>query len=1166
MALLEELKPGSIIKGLSSDGTAKVVNVEWFGSQAIKVVYEDSTGRPKDKLVYRSDEPVLEVVKKGLPWSFDGDGSLFRLVSEAYRIKLAYLFDHYLAIHTSLVEPLPHQITAVYENMLSRQPLRFLLADDPGAGKTIMAGLLIKELFIRGDVERCLIVAPGNLVEQWQDELYEKFGLRFDILTKEKIEASLDNPFQDSGFLIARLDMLSRNEPLQAKFRSSKDWDLIICDEAHKMSATCFSGEINFTKRYQLGRTLGEKCRHFLLMTATPHNGKEEDFQLFMALIDSDRFEGKFRDGVHKTDVSDLMRRMVKEELVKFDGKPLFPERKAYTLNYKLSDEEAALYAEVTNYVREEMNRVERFSDENPTQRVNVGFAMQSLQRRLASSPEAIYQSLLRRRERLERRLNEEVLLQRGEQVLSSEQDEQDEVDITDLEDAPEAEVDQVEETILDRATASRNVEELIIEIETLKNLEERARKLRNSGKDTKWLQLNSILDDPLMIDKSGNRRKLVIFTESKDTLKYLESKIKNRLGNNEAVIAIHGGLLREERKKLIEGFTHDKNVLILVATDAVGEGVNLQRAHLMVNYDLPWNPNRLEQRFGRIHRIGQTEVCHLWNLVASETREGEVYNLLLKKLEKARESLGGKVYNVLGRLFDEYPLRDLLIQAIRYGDDPTVKAKLEQIIENAVNSDKLVELLEEKALVKNTLDKTKVQEIREEMERAQARRLQPHFIQSFFLKAFEHLGGKCYPREEDRFEITYVPGSIKERDRLIGIGNPIQSRYERICFEKNKIKEPPLAAFICPGHPLLDCTIDLILERYRDLLKKGTVLIDENDDGEESRVLFYLEQVIQDGRTNKHGIHQVVSQKFQFTEIDQNGKLNSAGAAPYLDYTPIKDNELEILKSEIETNWLNKDLEAQIISYAIANLVPEHLEEVKNRRLKEIEKVETEVTSRLKREINFWDHRAEELKIQERAGRNTKLSSSNAATRAQELEERLQRRLKELEREREISALPPQIRGGAIIIPKGLLKKLNGENGISSDVLTFEEREKIEKAAMQAVISIEKSIGRMPTDVSKQRGIGYDIESKDPKTGSLYFIEVKGRWHTKDEVTLTKNEILCSRNEPEKFRLALVTIDETGPKILKYVKGFSFGEPDFAETTRTFNLSKLLELAGDPL
>ena len=404
MAKLEDLTKGATVKGILTNSLVTVVDIKWYGSDVLELTYKDTaTGRPGNELLYRDRESTLEIVTIGRPWSFDGDGALFRLVSEAYRIRLAYLFDPLLAVHTSMVDPLPHQITAVYESMLPRQPLRFLLADDPGAGKTIMAGLFIKELFIRGDLHKCLIVCPGNLVDQWQDELDRRFNLPFQIMTNDAFEAArTGNWFMETPLAICRLDKLSRNEDIQAKLRQT-DWDLIVCDEAHKMSASFFGGEVKRTKRYILGELLGGITRHLLLMTATPHNGKEEDFQLFMALLDGDRFEGKFRDGVHVTDTSDMMRRLIKEQLYKFDGTRLFPERLAYTVPYKLSDPEAQLYAEVTNYVREEFNRAEALQNEG--RKGTVGFALTILQRRLASSPEAIYQSLRRRRERLEARL-----------------------------------------------------------------------------------------------------------------------------------------------------------------------------------------------------------------------------------------------------------------------------------------------------------------------------------------------------------------------------------------------------------------------------------------------------------------------------------------------------------------------------------------------------------------------------------------------------------------------------------------------------------------------------------------------------------------------------------------------------------------------------------------
>jgi SNF2 family DNA or RNA helicase len=495
-----------------------------------------------------------------------------------------------------VVEPLPHQITAVYESMLKRQPLRFLLADDPGAGKTIMAGLLMKELIARGDLQRCLVVCPGSLAEQWQDELYDRFHLPFEILTTDKLEAArTGNWFVENNLVIARLDKLSRNEDLQAKLSvPDARWDLVVCDEAHKMSATYFGGEVKYTKRYRLGQILSTVTRHFLLMTARPHNGKEADFQLFMALLDGDHFEGKFRDGVHSADVSDLMRRMVKENLLKFDATPLFPERIASTVPYKLSDGEAKLYRAVTDYVRQEFNRAEAL--ENDKRAGTVGFALTILQRRLASSPEAIYQSLRRRKERLESRLRELELLQRGGAIptaLVIDAPALDVEDVEDLEEAPDNEVAAAEEQVLDQATAARTISELTAEIETLKQLEGLALAVRRSGSDRKWRELANLLSEiftpAVMVkgvseeaetgDVDGARhatsasQKLVVFTEHRDTLSYLEERISTLLGRKEAVVCIHGGMGREDRMTRQESFRHDPEVKVLLATDAAGGG-----------------------------------------------------------------------------------------------------------------------------------------------------------------------------------------------------------------------------------------------------------------------------------------------------------------------------------------------------------------------------------------------------------------------------------------------------------------------------------------------------------------------------------------------------------------------------------------------------------------
>ncbi|QSZ66150.1 DUF3883 domain-containing protein [Methanofollis aquaemaris] len=1166
MGKLEDLKPGATVKGILSDSLVTVVSVRKFSDDAVELTYKDANGNVANLLLYRSNEPTFSIAENGQPWSFDANPALFKLASEARRIQLAYLFDPLLAVHTSLVEPLPHQITAVYDSMLSRQPLRFLLADDPGAGKTIMAGLLIKELIARGDLQRCMIVCPGNLVEQWQDEMDQKFHVPFEILTRDKIEASrTGNWFSENPLAICRLDQLSRSEDIQNNLKGN-DWDLVICDEAHKMSATYYGKDIKPTKRYKLGRLLSSYTRNFLLLTATPHNGKEADFQLFMALLDSDRFEGHFRDGVHAVDTSDLMRRLVKEEIVKFDGKPLFPERYAYTVNYTLSDAEAALYEAVTSYVRTEFNRAENLEKNT---RLNVGFALTVLQRRLASSPEAIYHSLIRRKKRLEKRVTEKQLPQPGEQTLCSWEGglpswEEDNLD-DELEGLPDYELEKFEDQSVDRASAAGTIEGLREEIRILNQLEKSAKDVCDFGVDRKWEELSQVLqDNPEMFDAAGNRRKIIIFSEHRDTVLYLQKKIRSLLGHPEAVVTIMGGMGREQRKNAEMAFTQDKNVVVLVATDAAGEGINLQRAHLMVNYDLPWNPNRIEQRFGRIHRIGQTEVCHLWNLVASNTREGEVYRRLLEKLNTERNALGGRVFDVLGRVtFEDKPLRKLLIDAIRYGNRPDVREKLNRVVDSALDRKNLANLLEERALAHDSMDTRKVQHIRKEMERADARRLQPHYIEAFFLAAFHHLGGTIKRREAGRYEISRVPSVIRTRNLVIGARAAIISRYERITFDKNMVNVlgKPKAEFVCPGHPLLDTVIDVIQEQNRDLLRQGTVLVDEANHVDEPRIIVVLEHSLQDGKTDRNGKPRIISRRLQFIEADSSGHFINAGYAPYLDCRPPSEEEMALLDPEIVSS-IPENFEDLIMGFAVAHLVPGHLDEVSSYRQTLVDKTQREVQARLTKEINYWDYQKARLEEEERAGKiNAKMNSNKARHRAEELSSRLEHRMSELEKERNISPLPPHIVGGALVIPASCFARQKGEE--SDHCASAEERSRIEQIAMDAVMKAECSLGYVPRDVHKEN-YGYDIESSIPDTGKLRFIEVKGRAQGASTVTVTKNEILTAFNKPDDFILALVLVNGDD-STTKYVKRPFSREPDFGVTSINYNLNELLENARDP-
>lgn len=1158
MAKLEEITVGSSVLGIAGNEPVSIVAVQWYGTNVIEITYKNSKGVPGTQLLYRDDEGGIIVQDNSLPWSFDADGGQMRLASEAYRISLAHLFDPYLAVHTSSVEPLPHQISAVYQEMLPRLPLRYVLADDPGAGKTIMTGLFIKELIARGDLKRCLIVSPGSLAEQWQDELFQKFHLRFEILTNDRMEsAASGNIFTEVDLCICRLDKLARNDSLQEKLKVS-EWDLIVCDEAHKMSATIWGGKVKYTKRFQLGRLLSNITRNFLLLTATPHNGKEDDFHLFLSLIDPERFEGTHGNTQQAVDVSDVMRRLVKEELLKFDGKPLFPERIAYTVNYDLSPLEAQLYTAVTEYVQEEFNRADKLNNERKT---TVGFALTILQRRLASSPEAIYQSLRRRRERLEHRLAEERLGKRAADYA----DLGDDFDEDDF--APE-EQEELEEKVVDHASAAATIAELEAEIRTLKRLEAMANKVRVSGIDRKWEELSLLLqDNESMFSADGQREKLIIFTEHKDTLNYLTEKIRSLLGSDEAVVTIHGGMVRDERRKVEELFKQDKGVRILIATDAAGEGINLQRAHLMINYDLPWNPNRLEQRFGRIHRIGQTEVCHLWNLVAQETREGFVFQRLFQKLEEERQALGGKVFDILGKMtFDNKSLRDLLIEAVRYGNDSKVKDRLNQVVDSSLDQGALRKLIEERALTDDVMDVHAVMEIKEDIERIEAHKLQPHFIEAFFVEAFRSVGGKNRQRESGRYEITSVPYAVRNRDMQIGYGEPVLHRYERVCFDKiycNVQGQPP-AALICPGHPLLEATIDLVRERNVDVMKRGAIFVDDNDYSQDARLLFYIEDAVQDGIILKDGNRRTVSKHIHFVEIKEDGTASNAGYAPYLDYRAAEDAEYAAVRDWLKNQqWLCSGVEDRAKGYAIEQLIPSHFAEVKNRKETMLNKTAKAVKDRMTAEIQYWDYRSIELQQKEAAGKvNAKLNSRLAARRAEELESRMQARLAEIEKERRISPMPPVISGGALIIPKGLLHRLMGTSEPS--LFGQDDRQSIEYAAMNAVMQIETQLGYRPKDVSAAK-CGYDVESFIPEdmrrrleAYRLRFIEVKGRAKGATTVTVSKNEILTALNKQDEFILAIVEVDGQNTHTI-YLKHPFKNAPDFTATSVNYDIQDLI-------
>lgn len=1159
-----DIKRDQRLSGVVAGSDVTVVAVAVHGPTSATLTYRTADNQIEERVITLEDLSGVHI-RTGGRWTFDADGESFRLASEARRMKWAHLADPFAAVDTSNIEPYPHQIDAVYNRFLTQKPLRFLLADDPGAGKTVMSGLLIRELMLRGDVARCLIVAPGSLVEQWQDELWEKFGLRFELMSRHAVEAALTgNPFIEKNLLIARMDQLSRAEDLQAKLAVT-EWDLVIVDEAHKMSAHQYGNEFRKTRRFVLGELLREKTRHLLLLSATPHNGKDEDFLAFMTLIDPARFAGRLRSGEGVPDVKDVMRRLVKENLRTFEGRRLFPKRYAESLKFELSDAENELYEAVTSYVRTGMNRALRMQEEGDRrQGLMVGFALAGLQRRLASSPAAIYHSLRRRRERLTDQVAELRRLAAGGAPIPAAKLPPG-VRIADLEDFDfddfdDEEMEQLEDQLIDAATAAATADELEVEVAELAELVALADGVRQSGTDTKWNQLRDLLRSPAFRQAEGPR-KLIVFSEHKDTLTYVHDRVANELGRPDAVVTIHGGMKREDRRTVQDRFRVDPGVHVLVATDAAGEGVNLQVANLMVNYDLPWNPNRIEQRFGRIHRIGQQRPCHLWNLVAHKTREGMVFERLFAKIEQQKAVYEDQVYDVLGDPQINRSLQELLLRAIRDDASPAHAAYMNEVIDHDIG-DQLGKVLEERALVAGLGGEASVEKIRDLMEQAKARRLQPYFVETFFSAALKEHGGRMVGREPGRFEITRVPAAVRSfADPSLG---PVHDRYSRVAFDKRSIQPDghERAELIAPGTPLLSAVVERVLADHGAALDCGATLIAPDDPSTEPRLLVYLDHTVTDGR-HVGGRRQVVSRRFQYVEIDAAGNVIDPGSEPYLGYQSVDEARLEQIHAKLDLDWVDKSAEETARGWAIENLAAPHFAEVSTVVQQRVEKVRRAVKERLEAEIRHWDQRAVELKDKELAGQKAG-GSARARARADDLEARMVRRRVELDLEADLHNTPPSVIGAALIIPQGLIDALDGS---PPPIGTVADKLETDRRGVAAVCKAEVALGRQP-EPQKHNNPGFDIESVDPRTGVHYFIEVKSHLPQTEEISVSAQQVNKAKSNPERWRLAIASVpsDPDQEPVVRYlVEPFRDVVMHFAQPKVPLKLAHLLKEAGDP-
>lgn len=800
------LTPGTKVEGLIPGAVVEIVEVTWAGSSAF-VRYRDEFGIEESPLLTTAELSAVRPVCRGGP-TLDSDRDGFWLAIEALRLRHAAQLNPLLAVSSSNVEALPHQVQAVYDHLLRTHPQRFLLADDPGAGKTIMAGLFIKEALARGWIRRCLIVVPGSLVEQWQTELREKFALRFQIFERSLVPDSTDDPLRDYPFLIARLDQFKQSKEF-TKLALDAKYDLAIFDEAHKLAVSVSGTKVTKTNRFKFAEAIRNAVPSTLLMTATPHNGREADYQEFLTLL---RSADQFR--VQDPANEGLMRRLVKEQLVHLDGSPLFPERRASTVPYRLSPMERELYEDVSDYVREEMNKV---SDDD-TKRT-VGFALVVLQRRLASSPWAILRSLSRRRDRLQEQATQ---VQAADQQLADALAASLGLQIDDPDEMTSSQAETFENEAVSVATAARTLAELETEILALDRLVRKAEAVHEARVDAKWEALAELLMSDAMYEADGHRRKIIIFSENRDTLDYLEGRLCDLLGRTTDVQVIHGALSWTDRRNAQARFIEESSSSVLIATDAAGEGVNLQVAHLMVNYDVPWNPNRLEQRFGRIHRIGQRHACHLWNLVAADTREGDVFQTLLDKLEVQREALGDKVFDVLGEVLTEASLSQLLKRAVSGEARPgEIESALDRV------SGDLKSAVAQRAALASTLTPEELIRLRRQMGVAHAMSFQPDVVRDFTLRALPVFHGEIAALGK-LWRVPYVPANLRE-----GFGSSLISRYEPVTFEHLDSQvfsvDPP--ELIAPGHPLLSALVQAIGDKYGSALTQGIVLSDNRTD-----------------------------------------------------------------------------------------------------------------------------------------------------------------------------------------------------------------------------------------------------------------------------------------------------------------------------------------------
>ena len=1079
------IESDNVLKGPFWPEKIRVISVKPIGSNQIKIEAVGlETNHFYNPVLSENDIKDIEI-QEGRRFLFSTDGESLFLYLESHRIRNAFQFDPLYAINVSQIDPLPHQIEAVYHYIMQNPRIRFLLADDPGAGKTIMAGLLLKELKYRGLVERTLIIVPGHLKDQWLREMKEKFQENFLIVDRSIMNSEWGtNIFKNRNQVLISMDFAKQDDVIFA-LKDSR-WDLCIVDEAHKMSAYKYGQKISKTQRYNLGEILSPLTNYLIFLTATPHRGDPENFRLLLDLLEPGFFvdTSMLSESIKNKD-NPLFLRRLKEDLKDFESVQIFPPRNVETTKYSLSDDEKKLYNAVTEYVEQHFNKALE------KEKRNVAFALTILQRRLASSVRAIRKSL----ERRHRRLTE--LFQKGQLLSDAEYDE------NYIEDLEEKERWKKEEELLEKLTSAETLEELNDEIGKLRELVLLAKEVEKKEIETKLNQLKKVMDDEKLQE---SKTKLLIFTESKDTLEYLVEKL-NLWGYS--VVYIHGGMNLDERIRAETDFRN--RAQIMVSTEAGGEGINLQFCWLMVNYDIPWNPTRLEQRMGRIHRYGQRHEVHIYNMVAADTREGRILEKLFEKLYQIRRHLGSdRVFDVIGEVLVGKNLKDLIVDAI------SNRRTMEDILKDfeRIPDEESIRKLREISLEALATRHIDLQRILGEQRKAKENRLVPEYVEEFFKRAALLLNIEMEKRSDGLWRIISVPFEIVNQpyDFKTKFGQ-VQRTYARITFDKEKAFNTQ-SEFVAMGHPLLEAVVNTILTRYAQSAHDGATFIDP--EGKKDGIIWFLDAEIKDGK------NEVAGKKLFAIYQNKKNSFSFVNPAVLWDLKP-----RNVRVSDHSGILLNKDA---VVSFVIGEGLENYKRELLDRRLKDAEIKRKYGIRSLEFMILESDSKISDYETRKMKGENIpEATIQNEVRKKEDLERKKQRLLQEIEAEIHLYPTEPKILAAVRVIPE------KTEDEVVSD-------QEIEQIGMNVAMAYERKNRRMPEDVSFQN-LGYDIRSCDENANYRY-IEVKTR-AKEGALTLTPNEWLMAQRLKHEYWLYIVVNASSNPELYLIQNPAAKLEPD---------------------